>query len=636
MATARLSPDHQIDLVRAGEFRLGSAEVQPGLLQIRHNGSAQLVEPRVMQMLVALHRANGGPVSRDDLIADCWGGLAVSDDAITQCVSKLRRALSGIAGVEVASVPRVGYRLAAPAAEMAVPSVVDSRPSSPRWGWAIGAAFTAALAILSASGVHPFRSARTQQAAAAAPVRTAQEQEADRLHTAAVKLFRERNQTSVAEAERLLRHAVALDPASAPGWARLGMAVFAPGWWAAKDDPSVGPRLRSEAIGYARRALAIDPNLSEAHQAMGFVLWSRASIPWLKRAVELDPNNGEAWDQLAQLQEQSGDLRTALVSSTRALEIDPTYARVIETNINLLHRLGRSDQAYQLTDTIANVAGRTTEANVKRCELRYYEGRFGDAMKLCADALAAGRPAPWFAEIKLYAMAYLVGDTELRLRFERVQPDLALITTSSFDSARALRLARTNPDEWWSDLFPGAMAKHLLVRGESRMLLALYDRRYGAAADFFDNATAYYETEILDVAPPLVIAMRMNGRLAEARQLRDGYAAAVSHLVAEGDRSIEVQLRLAQLAALDGDGAKAALFVRRAVALGWIGQRAGTGLPPDYDPVYASVRGTPEFRDAIAAYRAALRDKREAVLAAARGIPWDRIIRPGPDLRSNA
>jgi serine/threonine-protein kinase len=112
--------DRQIDLARAEDFDLGPARVRPPLLQIVSGNSSQLVEPRVMQMLVALHRAQGAPLARNELIELCWGGLAVSDDAITQCVSKLRRALA-CAGISVVSVPRVGYRLDVPPAHAASP-----------------------------------------------------------------------------------------------------------------------------------------------------------------------------------------------------------------------------------------------------------------------------------------------------------------------------------------------------------------------------------------------------------------------------------------------------------------------------------------------------------------------------------
>jgi serine/threonine-protein kinase len=114
--------DRRIDLAHAPDFRLASARIRPALLQIQCGDASEVVEPRVMQMLVALHRAGGTPVSRDDLIADCWGGLSISDHAITQCVSKLRRALAAVPGVQVESVPRVGYRLTGSVGDPSSPS----------------------------------------------------------------------------------------------------------------------------------------------------------------------------------------------------------------------------------------------------------------------------------------------------------------------------------------------------------------------------------------------------------------------------------------------------------------------------------------------------------------------------------
>lgn len=108
MAAALASGDRRIDLSGVSEFQLGAARVCPALLQIRCDANTEAMEPRVMQMLVSLHRARGAPVARDDLIALCWGGFAVSDDAINQCVPKLRRALASVTDLQVLSVPRVG------------------------------------------------------------------------------------------------------------------------------------------------------------------------------------------------------------------------------------------------------------------------------------------------------------------------------------------------------------------------------------------------------------------------------------------------------------------------------------------------------------------------------------------------
>ncbi len=111
MATALSGGARRIDLTSIADFDVGAGRVRPALLQICCGTHALSTEPRMMQMLVALHRARGVPVGREELIELCWGGLAVSDDAINQCVSKLRRAISNIPDVEIVSVPRLGYRL---------------------------------------------------------------------------------------------------------------------------------------------------------------------------------------------------------------------------------------------------------------------------------------------------------------------------------------------------------------------------------------------------------------------------------------------------------------------------------------------------------------------------------------------
>jgi len=66
-----------------------------------------------MQVLVALAKARGAVVSRDDLISDCWDGRVVGEDAITLVMMKLRKLAQRTEGAfAVETVPRVGYRLA--------------------------------------------------------------------------------------------------------------------------------------------------------------------------------------------------------------------------------------------------------------------------------------------------------------------------------------------------------------------------------------------------------------------------------------------------------------------------------------------------------------------------------------------
>jgi DNA-binding winged helix-turn-helix (wHTH) protein len=69
------------------------------------------LQPRIMQVLVALAERRGEVVSHDELMARCWGGFAVSDDAIHRCIGRLRRLAEAHGGFRLETVPRVGYQL---------------------------------------------------------------------------------------------------------------------------------------------------------------------------------------------------------------------------------------------------------------------------------------------------------------------------------------------------------------------------------------------------------------------------------------------------------------------------------------------------------------------------------------------
>src|SRR5512141_2639975 len=103
----------RIDLSREPEFSLGNLHFFPSTREVRSALGSETVEPRVMQALVRLFRADGTVVSRDDLILSCWGGRAVSEDAINRCIAKIRQ-LAGNGenpSFVIETVPRVGYRL---------------------------------------------------------------------------------------------------------------------------------------------------------------------------------------------------------------------------------------------------------------------------------------------------------------------------------------------------------------------------------------------------------------------------------------------------------------------------------------------------------------------------------------------
>jgi DNA-binding winged helix-turn-helix (wHTH) protein len=107
-------PSPVVRLAREADFRLGDLVVRPSSREVVWERGVQTrLEPRVMQVLVALARMGGRVVSRDDLIDSCWGGRIVGEDAINRCIGRLRRLAETVGGAyRIETISRVGYRLA--------------------------------------------------------------------------------------------------------------------------------------------------------------------------------------------------------------------------------------------------------------------------------------------------------------------------------------------------------------------------------------------------------------------------------------------------------------------------------------------------------------------------------------------
>jgi TolB-like protein len=118
---AAQGPAGLIDLAREADFSLGGVRARPQSCEIETPRTTVRLQPRVMQVLVALARAEGSLVTRDVLSQSCWGGLAVSEDAVNRCIQQLRRLAEGEArgAFSIETFARLGYRLVSQAADRA-------------------------------------------------------------------------------------------------------------------------------------------------------------------------------------------------------------------------------------------------------------------------------------------------------------------------------------------------------------------------------------------------------------------------------------------------------------------------------------------------------------------------------------
>lgn len=118
MLHAALVPGHAhnafpVDLAHERPTIIGPVMVEPSLRRLSSEAGERILEPKVMQVLVALLREPGEVLSRDDLIDTCWNGLIVGDSSINRALCLLRTALRELAGqaVTIETVPKVGFRL---------------------------------------------------------------------------------------------------------------------------------------------------------------------------------------------------------------------------------------------------------------------------------------------------------------------------------------------------------------------------------------------------------------------------------------------------------------------------------------------------------------------------------------------
>ena len=245
----------RVDLAHEPAFQLGFVHVHPATRQLSWGDRSETLEPRIMQVLVALYRA-GRIVTRDELIARCWEGRIVSDDAINRVMSRIRHLASDIGqdSFRVETITKVGYRLDAErqrAPVVSPESGASSRSSIPginRRALITGGVTLAAAGTwwLSATLVEP------------------------RINPEARMLFErgmEANRQGWIEtgdqAKAYFEQAVAIDPEFADAWGALALQMHTVGL-EGSDEVGVADRIRSA----ARRALTLDPNQREARVAL--------------------------------------------------------------------------------------------------------------------------------------------------------------------------------------------------------------------------------------------------------------------------------------------------------------------------------------------------------------------------------
>lgn len=374
-----------IDLAHRVDFSLGSIEVRPASRELVGSDGPVMIEPKVMQVLIALADAGGRVVSRDELIENCWRGRVVGEDAINRVIGKLRRVAAASGGAfRVETVARSGHRLLCDSVGPEALGVEFAAPAAVRaWRpiWWLAPASAVALFIVFV----PWRREPTPIGHPPAPA--SMPAAVTDLETRGLSLMFENTPDQTAEGVGYLRQATALAPRAAPVWGSLAMSyVLSLGWAPPGERAAVAARVRDA----ADRGLALDPRESRSAAALvslepTFGRWSAKAAALAAANARVRSDTGPLAFQKVQFLMATGQNQTALSAIRPLVAASPLVPWIRAAYIDLLAAAGRLADADREADAAGKIWPRDRLIWFTRFDLAMFNGQPERALAMAAD-----------------------------------------------------------------------------------------------------------------------------------------------------------------------------------------------------------------------------------------------------------
>lgn len=351
-----------------------------------------MLEPRVMQVLVALHDAEGTVLSRDQLVALCWNSRVIGDDAVYRTIAAVRRAVRSVApdAFAIETIPKTGFRLAAARASPDAVPMVDgpvpaSSPISRR------ALIGAGLATATGGGVAWLLSGSEDKYPSVA---------ASSLFDKAIEDERLGGQGAGIRAIAYLEEAVRLDPEWGAAWGALALA------YRNSIDSAEETHKEELARGVkaaARRAQSLEHGNVDAYAAViltppFFRNW-RSIETRCREALRQHPDHWQLRFNLGQILCHVGRWQDGLEQYEYLLPSDPTLLTVRRKLATALWGAGRVDEAEEETRTALKHWPEDPEFWLARFNFLTLTGRADTALDMLAVEKANPLDSPLPSDI---------------------------------------------------------------------------------------------------------------------------------------------------------------------------------------------------------------------------------------------
>jgi len=226
---------------------------------------------------------------------------------------------------------------------------------------------------------------------------------------------------------------------------------------------------RTEGItahGFFKQALALDPNLADAHLGLAralIVQWDYGSVedfaPFVRQAresalqaVALDSENPQAQYVLAQTSLWAGDARAAIAHARRAIELNANFALGHFYLGIALSLDGRHEEALEAIETGWRLSPRDPRASTwlaNKARVFYHLGRYEEAINTALSARRV-RPHAYGALVLIASYAQLGRDKEAR---------------NALADMRALPAGSEKTTRWYLDRYSDLVAREHMADG---------------------------------------------------------------------------------------------------------------------------------------------------------------------------
>ena len=444
-----------------GNLRLLDLDIDRPAQRVSRNGEALPVSGLSWTLLDVLLAHGTEVVDFDTLAAQVWAPAVVGEDAVSQRVKLLRQALGDDSRRPryIRSVRGRGYQLCAPPLPATAPPAGSRWSRRARWGATAVTALAVALTLLvwtrptPRGAVHPL----LQRADYYAAIGQASNNE---------------------RAIHLYRQALQADPDSAPARRGLSRALSAQGCLF-----NGTPSQMKEALALADQERQRAPRDAAVHALWGYAQDClgdmRQAITGYTRALELDPGDERSRASLAYLQQERGQLATALRENLSLKAPERVRFRDVQV-ARELELLGFTQVAAQRHARNFQLYPDNVFSNIAWPRSLYLAGAPQQARQALDEALSRGTPHPQLLRLQ-GELALLAGDRSAAAdAFERgrqLRPQQSLGQTLA-----ALQGAQPVPPGWiaerlqqlgasagagdgWPD---AAMERALLLQADAR------------------------------------------------------------------------------------------------------------------------------------------------------------------------